>query len=103
MLINGKEIGFYYSVWAHCEFADYLLSHKDVSIARAMMQKALIMNEAYVKAGRGGDRLTPEDFEDLPIKAYSEIETALKNQEAEDMGTTIETKTKGKKTENPVK
>lgn len=102
MLINGKEINFYYSVWAHCEFMDYLVSHKEVSTARAIMQKALTMNEAAIKAGLGGERLTPEDFESLPGSAFLEIQNALTEQEKKDTATTIETKApKGKKTENP--
>lgn len=101
MLINGKEIGFYYSVWAHCEYMDYLVSHKEVSVPHAIMQKALILNEGYIKAGRGGDRLTPDDFEDLPASAFFEIQDALTKQEAEDSKVSVEAKDKGKKTVNP--
>lgn len=102
MLLNNKEIGFYYSVWAHCEYMDYLVAHQQVSTARAIMQKALIMNEAYIKAGYGGERLTPEDFEDLPGSAFLQIQQELTEQEKKDSAVTVETKApKGKKTVNP--
>ena len=102
MQINGKEINFYYSVWAHCEFCDYLVSHKEVSTARAIMQKAMTMNEAALKAGMGGDRLTPDDFEILPGSAFLEIQNELTAQEKKDTARLVETKeAKGKKTENP--
>lgn len=101
MLLNGKEIKFYYSVWAHCEFSDYLVSHQEVSEARAFMQKALTMNEAAIKAGMGGDRLTPDDFEILPGSAFLEIMSEMTAQEKKDTARLVETKeTKGKKTEN---
>ena len=100
MLINGKEINFYYSVWAHCEYMDYVVAHKDVSVARALMQKALTMNEAAIKAGMGGDRLTVEDFENLPGSAFIEIQKEIEKQEQDDCKVTVEAKSKGKKTEN---
>lgn len=102
MLINGKEIGFYVTVWAFTELSDWLVENQDKSSTRATLQKALIYNEAFIRAGKGGDKLTPEDFEDLPIKEFFEIKNAIEAQEKADMGTTVETKP-GKKTGNPVK
>lgn len=101
MLLNGKEIKFYYSIWTHCEYMDYLVSHKEVSIPRAIMQKALIMNEAAIKAGMGGERLTIDDFEDLPGSAFEEIKAEIDKQEQVDCKVTVEAKSKGKKTVNP--
>lgn len=97
MIINGKEIGFYYSVWAHCELSDYIVSHPDVSATRGIMQKALIMNKAYVKAF-GGETLMVADFENLPASVFIEIQKAISEQEAKDSKITVETKP-GKKTE----
>lgn len=99
MLINGKEIGFFCSVWAFTELSDWLVDNQEKSSTRATMQKALIFNEAYIRAGKGGDKLMPEDFEDLPVKDFFEIKKALDEQEKVDMAVTVETKP-GKKTEN---
>lgn len=98
MLLNGKEIKFYYSVWAHCELMDWIVEHKEASIPRGVMQKALIMNEAAIKAGMGGERLSPEDFEDLPGSAFVEIKAEIDRQEQEDCKISVETKKVGKKT-----
>jgi hypothetical protein len=98
MLLNGKEIKFYYSVWAHCELMDWIVEHKEASIPRGVMQKALIMNEAAIKAGLGGERLSPEDFEDLPGSAFVEIKAEIDRQEQEDCKISVETKKTGKKT-----
>lgn len=101
MLLNGKEIKFYYSVWAHCELMDWIVEHKEASIPRGVMQKALIMNEAAIKAGMGGERLSPEDFEDLPGSAFVEIKAEIDRQEQEDCKISVETKKVGKKTVKP--
>lgn len=101
MLLNGKEIKFFYSVWAHCEFMDWAVSNQSVSIPRGVMQKALIMNEAAIKAGLGGERLTPEDFEDLPGSAFLEIKEEIDRQEQDDCKISVETKKVGKKTVKP--
>ena len=31
MIINGKEYGFFYSVWAHCEFNDWVVKNPNSS------------------------------------------------------------------------
>ena len=101
MLLNGKEIKFFYSVWAHCELADWMVANPKLSTFRGLMQKALIMNEAAIKAGMGGERLSPEDFEDLPGSAFVEIQEEINRQEQEDCKISIETKKVGKKTVKP--
>ena len=101
MLLNGKEIKFFYSVWAHCELADWMVANPKLSTFRGLMQKALIMNEAAIKAGMGGERLSPEDFEDLPGSAFVEIQEEINRQEQEDCKISVETKKTGKKTVKP--
>lgn len=59
--INGKEYGFYYSVWAHCELNDWIVKNPERSYASAIVQKAVIMSKAYVKA-HGGAALKPQDL-----------------------------------------
>jgi hypothetical protein len=59
------------------------------------------MNEAAIKAGLGGERLSPEDFEVLPGSAFTEIQEEIDRQEQEDCKISIETKKVGKKTVKP--
>ena len=44
MIINGKEYGFFYSVWAHCEYNDWIVKNPKSSYASAIIQKAVIMS-----------------------------------------------------------
>lgn len=102
MLINGKEVKFYFSIWAKTEWDNYILANKEKAISFAMMQLAFIMNEAAIRAGMGGEKLVPEDLEDLPARVYDQITEELKAQMDADSATTIETKEPaGKKTKNP--
>lgn len=103
MILNGVEYGFYYSVWAHCEYSDWLVSHQEVSIARATVQKAIIMNEAYRKLN-GGPQLKPEDIINLPAREYTALEAELTRQQAEDTEVTVEAEApKGKNGRSPGK
>lgn len=102
MLINGKEVKFYFSIWAKTEWDNYILANKEKAISFAMMQLVFIMNEAAIRAGMGGEKLVPEDLEDLPARVYDQIIEELKAQMEADSATTIETKEpEGKKTKKP--
>lgn len=101
MLLNGKEIKFCFSIWAKCKLADWIVANPNLSTFTGVMQKALIMNEAAIKAGLGGERLSPEDFEVLPGSAFTEIQEEIDRQEQEDCKISIETKKVGKKTVKP--
>jgi len=87
--INGKEYGFYYSVWAHCELNDWIVKNPERSYASAIVQKAVIMSKAYVKA-HGGAALKPQDLVDLPVYVFTELEVALTEQEKKDSERTVE-------------
>lgn len=103
MIINGQEYGFFYSVWAHCEYSDWLVTHQEVSIARATIQKAIIMNEAYRKVN-GGPSLKADDIINLPAREFTRLDAELTRQQAEDTKVTVEAEApKGKNARSPEK
>ena len=85
MVINGREIGFLYTVGAYCELNDYVVAHPDVSAATANLYKATYVNKAYndVNGIEGAD-LTVEELRKLP--AYEMITLMEEMKEAEEKG-----------------
>ena len=88
--INGQEYGLFYSVRAHCRYDDYIVANQNVSITRAIIQKAIIMSEAYCKL-HGGKPLKSDDIMDLPNAEFSTLMKAVAEQEAIDSRIEIET------------
>ncbi|MBQ1470466.1 MAG: hypothetical protein IIZ29_06395 [Schwartzia sp.] len=88
--INGKEYGLFYSVRAHCEYDDYVCEHPNVSMTRAIIQKALIMSKEYC-GEHGGDPLKSADIMGLPNSEYMKLMKAVVEQEAKDSNIEIET------------
>ena len=88
--INGKEYGLFYSVRAHCEYDDYVCEHPNVSVTRAIIQKAIIMSKAYCDI-HGGTPLKSADIMNLPNSEYMKLMKAVVEQEAKDSGIEIET------------
>lgn len=87
--INGREYGLFYSVGAHCKFDDYIVAHQDLSYTRGVIQKAIIMSEAYAQL-HGGDILKSSDILGLPNKVFAELKAAVEKQERIDSGLEIE-------------
>lgn len=98
MKINGEEYGFLYSVGVHCDYEDLVISQPNMSISRAIVKKAVLMNAAYNKAnGISGHDLTEEMIFALPDYVFTELRTAVESQEKADSTRTIETQAlKGK-------
>ena len=88
--LNGKEYGLFYSVKAHCDYDDYVCEHQNVSVTRAIIQKALIMSKAYCDL-HGGTPLKSADIMGLPNREYMKLMKAVAEQEAEDSNSEIET------------
>lgn len=97
--INGREYGLFYSVKAHCRYDDYICEHQNVSITRAVIQKAIFMSEAYC-ALYGGTALKSSDIMDLPNYEYAKLMQAVMEQEAEDSKVEIETEPTEKNAES---
>lgn len=110
MYINNREIGLFYSVGAHCAYSDYIIKHPDENISSAMIQKAILMNKAWLDAKkREGEAnlpkpLTREELYELPASVLSELIDAVNAQEKLDSEVTVETEEpKRKKGESAAK
>ena len=89
MIINGKEYGFFYSVWAHCEFNDWIVKNPNSSYASAIIQKAVIMSKAYADAN-GGPVLSAKDVLNLPKYVFDELIAETDAAEKRDSERTVE-------------
>ena len=89
--INEKEYGLYYSVWAHCEFNDWVVANGEKSYVHAIIQKAVIMSKAYCDV-HGGTPLSPKELMGLPSYVFTELAVAVEEQEKADSARTVETK-----------
>lgn len=90
MVINGKEYGFFYSVWAHCEYNDWIVKNPNSSYARAVVQKAAIMSKAYHDIHGEGEILNPKDVMNLPAYIFNELLAETDAAEKRDSERTVE-------------
>lgn len=93
MEINGREVGFAWTVGAYCDYSDYVAAHEKVSVARANVRQALAMNKAYnelndIKTGA----LTEKELLKLPFSALTKIQKEMEKVMAEDSKTTVDIK-----------
>lgn len=93
MKINDKEVGFLWSVGAFCDYNDYLVANPEVSIARANIKKAVLMNKAYCEV-YGGEPLTEAELTSQPVYVIDELFPAIKKAEEEGTVRTVETQEK---------
>lgn len=80
MIINGREVKFFYDTWAYIEYNEYLVKNPDISVAKARVQLAIIMHKAYLDANGIKDEkcITPEELFPLPV---GQLEILLKEAE----------------------
>jgi len=90
--INDREVGLFYSVWAVCEFNDWIVEHPDRSYASATVQKAVIMSKAYCDV-HGGKPLSVSEILNLPAYVFNELMEAVAEQEKLDSTRTVVTET----------
>ena len=90
MVINGKEYGFFYSVWAYCEFNDWVVKNPKASLASAMIQRAVIMSKAYADVNGGGPVLNAKEIMNLPKYVFDEIIAETDRAEKRDSERTVE-------------
>lgn len=90
MQINGREIGFFYSVWAHCEYNDWIVKNPNSSYASAIVQKAVIMSKAYNDLHEINEPpLSTKEILSLPKRVYDEIEIETNAAEKRDSERTV--------------
>lgn len=90
MVINGKEYGFAYTVWAHCEYNDWIVKNPNSSYARAVVQKAVIMSKAYCDIHGGGNILDAKDVMNLPKSVFDVLLAETDAAEKRDSERTVE-------------
>lgn len=90
MNLNGKEYGFAYTVWAHCEFNDWIVKNPSSSYARAVVQKAVIMSKAYCDIHGGGNILDAKDVMNLPKSVFDVLLAETDEAEKRDSERTVE-------------
>ena len=91
MKINGREVGFLYTVGAHCEFSEYCIQHPNAPIATAEMYKAVAMNKAYNSANGIEGGLTIEELQGLMMYEWNDIRDEMKRVEKECSTRQVET------------
>lgn len=100
MQINGREVGLFYSVGAHCAYSEYLIKHPEDSVSSAIIQKALLMNKAWLEARkREGDTdlpkpLTRDELNMLPMAVLNQLADEVAAQEKADSEVTVEAETR---------
>lgn len=101
MQINGREIGFFYSVWAHCEFNDWIVKNPSSSYASAIVQKAVIMSKAYNDLhGIKEPPLSTKELLGLPKAVFDELQIETDLAEKRDSERTVESAPAGKNAES---
>lgn len=98
MEINGRFYGFLWSIGAYCDYSDYVVSHGEVSVARANIEKAAIMSRAYC-AANGGDPLTVAEINALPMYELDALMAAVGEAESAGNERTVESEEKKRKSE----
>lgn len=99
MIINGREIGFKYTIGVLCDISEYVAANPNVINANVMIKTAVEMSEAWCEE-HGGDPLTIDEIRKLDGRLYEELEKAVTKATEKDSKTEIEIeapKEKGKK------
>lgn len=84
MKINGKEIGFLYTVGAFCDYADWCVSNPKASTMSAALVKIECMTRAYADANGTKDYLTVAELRKM--LPYELTEIIAESKKAEDAG-----------------
>lgn len=101
---DGRELHFFFSIGAMCDYSDFVLRNPsgDVSVGRATVYKAVVMNKAYIDANGTGEKpITEKEIGSLPVWAFEELKAVLDKQEEEDSVRRIEAKPKNVKAAGP--
>lgn len=104
MIIGDREVKFFYSVDAYCRYNDWVIAHQNASVSRAMIEQAIIMNQAYNRANGidASEDLTYDEIKDLPFSVFSQLTKEADNQKKADSEISVETKEpKRKNVKNP--
>lgn len=91
MKINGRDVHFAYTIGAKCDFEDWYVMHENSSVSTAIVERALIMNRAWINANNPKEKpLTREELRNLPANEFDALAAALDVQEKKDSRQTVE-------------
>lgn len=96
MKINGRDVGFAYTVGVYCDFADYISANPEKTVARATLYEAVLMSQAYnrINGKPESEALTEEELLDLPKYVYDEVAAEMKKAEETGKKRTVEAQEK---------
>lgn len=105
MIINNREVSFFYTLGASFEYAKLAKANPDLTVDQGNAELAVILNKAWHKAhpeDKSGE-LTMEELEALPYGVYSELVKEVVIAVKRDSETTVETDTKRKNAKSAAK
>lgn len=89
--INGKEYGMLFSTRARIASSNWLaMNEATASVDEYRLHRAVCMINAYNIANGIDEKVTPEDFFDIPNREFEKLLKAEKEQYEEDTKTEIE-------------
>lgn len=93
--INGREVGFFYSVGARCDVSEWVIKHGGldrVSADALVLQQAVAMNRAYNDANDvKAEPLTEKELRALPVRELMKLTEVVEKQIRADSEVSIET------------
>jgi hypothetical protein len=74
MVINNRQVGFAWTTGAFVDYNDWVVRNQQASVARAKLQRAVIMNAEHLRIHKSKEApLTIEELRDLPVYAMEEL------------------------------
>lgn len=90
MKINGREVGFAFTIGSYCDISDYVVKNPDVSSATARLHKAVFMNRAYNELNEIDEpELTVDELRKLPGHVMVNLISEMDAVEEEDKKRTV--------------
>ncbi len=75
MVINGREVGFTWNTGAYVDYNDWIVRNSSASVARAKVQRAVLMNTEYNRINKDPESkpLTVEEIRELPVYDFEAL------------------------------
>lgn len=89
MQINGREVGFRYTVQAHIESTEFAQKNPEAALARVYALVAVRCSESWARIN-GGTPLTEDEVLDLDFETFEKIRDEIDAQITVDSKTTVE-------------
>lgn len=89
MQINGREVGFRYTVQAHIDSTEFAQKNPEAALARIYAMLAVTCSQSWARI-HGGQALTEEEVLELDFDTFSKIRDEIDAQITTDSKTTVE-------------